>query len=205
MIVVCLKTGPFTYFGKNSLHTLTKSICSRRPKTPSAIISALNERVYSLNTQEQQQYAQEHSYFERINTHLFLNMLEVNGTLVVPHDNPMDINFFNRKNQGEQSILIWGRTRDWRWKHIVVSECENVLCIVSRGVIKLAIAVQTKDLLSNDNEFEEVQVPLSTYGSKKQIWLSRRCHETGYWETSECSLFNLVYGVYTLQSFQVSC
>lgn len=204
---MCLfETGPYAFFGKNALHTLTKSICNRRPKTPRVIISTLNERVYSLNTQEPQ-YAQDtqHSYFERINIHLFLNILEINGVLVAPHDNPMDINFWNRKNQGEQSILIWGSTREWRWKHVMVSDCENVLCIVSHGVIKLAIDTQTKDLLNSENDFEEVKVPLTTYGSKKQIVFSRRCSETGYWETSESSIFNLVYGVYTLRSFQVSC
>jgi hypothetical protein len=132
-------------------------------------------------------------------------MLEINGVLVTPHDNPIEINFWNRKNQGEQSILIWGSTREWRWKDVVVSECENVLCIVSRGVIKLAIDTQTKDLLKSENDFEEVKVPLTTYGSKKQIMFSRRCGDTGYWETSESSLFNCVYGVYSLRSFQVFC
>jgi hypothetical protein len=176
-------------------------------KRSGSVITKLHERAAALteeNTNEKDNFYG--GYIAGINIQLFENML-----LTVNNDEPLMleklnppslINQINRKDN--QKYLVWGKTRDWATKNskMVVSNNNNVLCLVQKGVMKFGIDCNTKDFGTNDDYLTDVHIPVGTFGSKKNLHLSRQL-DSGYWEGSSSSIFEIVYGVYVLQTIKL--
>jgi hypothetical protein len=175
-----------------------------------SVITKLHERAAAL-TEENAHETFFGSYIDGINIQLFENMLLTfndDGPIMLEKLNPPSlINKISRKDLGK--YLVWGKTRDWTTKNnskMVLSMKDNVVCLVQKGVMKFGIDFSTKDFGtrdSKDSDLTDVHVPIGTFGSKKNLSLTRQL-DCGYWEGSSSSIFEIVYGVYVLQTIKLS-